>query len=319
MYWSVRAPALFGLVAARVDDWQPMPDGRWYHRECIHTHREHVLVTMSTPCPHGPPRSSPPIGADGHDFIHRTTAASTASTAQYYSDWVVYAQHTSPNGLRFMSSTWRVPRAPSSRGPLGLSSVYLFNGLEDSSGRRGTASMIMQPVLQYGKSGCVLDPLSWDEWHWIAYLVSGSGRAHCGKILKVREGETLIGNMSRTDGGAANASHQAWTILAARQATGEISSLSSQLSLDAGRFVDTAYATLEGMLIYSCAAFPSAPSTSFIHNKLVDGDGRSIAIGATAAWLPEARHTECGQSAIIEGNGVTVRYRNATKDVTSTP
>ena len=210
-----------------------------------------------------------------------------------------------------MSSTWQVPPAPSSRGPLGLSSVYLFNGLEDSGGKRDTASMIMQPVLQYGKSGCVLDPLSWDAWHWIAYLVSGSGRAHCGRILKVRVGETVVGNMSRTDHGAANASQQTWTIVASRQATGETSSLSTKLSLDADRLVDTAYATLEGMLIYSCDAFPSAPSTSFVNNQLIDGDGQSIVIGATASWLPEARHTECGQSAIPEGNVVRVRYRNA--------
>ena len=98
--------------------------------------------------------------------------------------------------------------------------------------------MIMQPVLQYGKSGCILDPLDWSSWHWTSYLVSGSGRAHCGPHFKVDEGEVLVGNMTRTDSGSAEASAQSWVVTALRTKTSEASTLSTQLSLPAGAKVD---------------------------------------------------------------------------------
>ena len=81
--------------------------------------------------------------------------------------------------------------------------------LEDGSGHHGDASFILQPVLQYGKSGCVLDPLKWHSWHFIAFLVDGSGRAHCGSTLQVEEGETLVGNMTLQN----TAAEQTWEVL----------------------------------------------------------------------------------------------------------
>lgn len=128
------------LNGAPADDWLPMPDGRLHHRECIHKHGSAAMpIAASEPqCPY-PSRPASP----------RPVTATRSQETRYYSDWVAYTQYTSENGVRFMSSTWQVPPAPKGRGPLGLSSVYLFNGLEDSHGERGAASMILQPVLQY--------------------------------------------------------------------------------------------------------------------------------------------------------------------------
>ena len=95
----------------------------------------------------------------------------------YYSDWSVYAQTVSSNGYTYMSSTFTVPSKPENHGPAKQSSVYIFNGLEDGSGVHGKASVILQPVLQYGKSGCLLNPLKWDSWYASSYVVDGSGRA----------------------------------------------------------------------------------------------------------------------------------------------
>ena len=107
----------------------------------------------------------------------------------YYSDWSVYAKAVElKDHFSFLTSKWIVPETPKSTGPAGMSSVYYFNGLEDGSGTHGNASFILQPVLQYGKSGCVIDPLLWHQWHLSAYLVDGDGRAHCGPRLKVETG-----------------------------------------------------------------------------------------------------------------------------------
>ena len=41
--------------------------------------------------------------------------------------------------------------------------MTLVAGLEDGGGHHGASTLILQPVLQYGKSGCVLNPLSWGQ------------------------------------------------------------------------------------------------------------------------------------------------------------
>jgi len=46
-----------------------------------------------------------------------------------------------------MSSKWTVPANPKKWGPAGLSSVYIFNGLEDGGGVHGAGSLILQPVV----------------------------------------------------------------------------------------------------------------------------------------------------------------------------
>ena len=280
-------------VAAFVDEWLAMPDGRLYHYSCVHRQEDGVVPGSLPPCPHAP----------------RQARAADESGVNYYSDWAVYAQMTSPNGVSLMSSTFHVPPAPTSRGPAGLSSIYLFNGLEDGGGHHGNASLILQPVLQYGKSGCVLNPLTWAQWHWTAFLVDGSGRAYCGKVLKVEEGEEVVGNMTLTSS-RDNATQQMWEVVAARPKTGEISTHIVQLE---NKLLNAAYITLEAMICYSCKAYPDTPKTTFSSNVLFDSEGKRVPIGvAPYTWTPMARHTECGQQAVPASDGsgdVSLRFR----------
>ena len=103
-------------------------------------------------------------------------------------DWSVYTE-TFGKEYNYMTSSWEVPPIPQ-RNQGGLSSVYLFNGLQDGNGVHGQSSLILQPVLLYGKSGCL--PLAGDshKWHLGSYLVDG-GRAHCGKHFVVQPGQVL--------------------------------------------------------------------------------------------------------------------------------
>ena len=229
------------------------------------------------PCPHSP-------------------RPSLKSAESYYSDWSVYAQTTSGDDASFsaMKSTWKVPASPSSRGPLGLSSVYIFNGLEDGAGHHGNASLILQPVLQFGKSGCLLNPLAWNQWHLTAYLVDGNGRAHCGSVLKVEENDTVVGTMTQASSGE-------WTVEAIL--VGETNRSSSYSASLGTKIIDAAYLTLEGMVIYNCATYPPGGGITFTDV----GVTRKEAVGAqkrfsSSGWVPEIRHSECHQNVKVIAN-----------------
>lgn len=288
---------LFSTASVAAEEWLLMPDGRYYHHSCVHRAGEALPHPLS-PCPHRPRQNhwAPSVEIQSSDG------------SGYYSDWAVYAQIALKRGFSGMSSSFAVPPAPKSQGPAGLSSVYLFNGLEDGGGQHGGASFILQPVLQYGKSGCVLDPLKWHSWHFIAFVVDGAGRAHCGETLQVNEGETLVGNMSLR---ATSDTQQTWEVLAHRPSTGEQSS--RVVSLDKSKVVDAAYVTVEVMICYSCDAYPDTAQVTFSSNVLLDSAGRRVPIGGATTWTPMARHTECGQLAVpaTDGSGdVALRFRN---------
>lgn len=267
--------ALAGLVCG---EWHPMPNGLYYHESCIHRFDEEFHVDRSaeggsvvtfasqqermelSPCEHVP-RLSPEGPA-----LNGTQLAEGAS---YYSAWSVYAKAARAEGFGYMSSKWTVPAKPTGRGPADQSSVYLFNGLEDGGGHTGAASLILQPVLQFGKSGCIVNPLKWGQWHFTSYLVDGAGHAYCGSRLgPLDEGEEVVGVMTLV-----GADDNTWRVDSTRTKTGEISTHSVSLG---DTVIDAAYATMEGMVIYSCNAYPSSGSCTFEENVLKDRAGNVV-------------------------------------------
>ena len=282
------------------DEWLSMPGGFEIHASCVHRHDgdftvesgengETVLtsergeMTRYAPCAYAPRRKR-------------------VENVGYYSDWSVYAQSTISDAVRFgsFSAEWTVPQTPKSRGPLGLSSVYFFPGLEDGGGHHGNASLILQPVLQYGKSGCVLNPLNWGSWHLMSYLVTGDGRAHCGKKLNVDTGDKLRGSMVQ------DPTSGEWTVTSVALASNSTSTYSATLADNPA--IDAAYITMEGMIIYGCDAYPPGGGIDFTNLAATDANGRS----ATLRWTKELRHTECSQDvdAANDGSRVTLKYQN---------
>jgi hypothetical protein len=265
------------------EDWLPMPDGKLYHRDCIHTFEEHFNVEDAPQCIHG---------------VHeQPTESQVKSSSSYYSDWSVYAQQVTV-GVTEMSNEWIVPPAPDASGPAGLGSVYVFNGLEDGGGQHGKSSYILQPVLQYGKSGCLNDPALWHEWHMTAYYVTGAGRAYCGKRLAVKEGDTVIGKMTLVGN---NANSTDWTIEASVKNSEDISSYTAKNIPQP----DAAYLTLEGMLIYHCTDYPPNGEITFTANSITQK-------GKEAGWTPEVRHSECGQAVQDDQDGTLKLTWNST-------
>ena len=272
--------------SSHASDWLEMPDGKLYHVSCVHHHEQNFHVE------HIEGDGSTVVKEDGTKTFLPPCAYPTrtrTNEVSYYSDWSVYAETTSDSTgypYNFMTSAWQVPPAPTSRGPLGLSSVYLFNGLEDGAGKRGNASLILQPVLQFGKSGCLLNPLDWGNWWITGYLVDGNGRAHCGKTIKVQPNDTVVGNMTQTD-----AASNTWAVSAS--ANGVVSSYT--ISLPASKIFDAAYVTLEGMVIYNCATYPHGGGVSFTNIGVANEKGPI----ANSVWKPEIRHSECQQEVSV--------------------
>lgn len=263
-----------------------MPDGRDYPEECIHRleswHRVEtagagdILTDLAT----GERRELPRCTRGSVN-----ASSDTATSSGYYSDWIMDAKSVHKSIASF-SSTWKVPKAPMSRGPVtGISSVYLFNGLEDGRGVPGEASMILQPVLSYGKSGCVLNPLA--AWRFTAFQVTMAGRAYCGPVIEVTEGDQLTGTMSKANG--------EWLITADAGHRGRSTHSVAAPSFEA----NAAYLTLEGMVIYSCKALPSDGGITFAGNTLKAEDGAAL----DADWQTTVRHAECRPGAAhVEGS-----------------
>jgi len=195
-----------------------------------------------------------------------------------------------------MSSDFVVPEPPTSRGPappLIASSIYIFNGLEDGTGHAGNASVILQPVLQFGKSGCILKPSKLKDWYFTSYLVTGAGRAHCGTNLgPLSPGEKLRGTMTLLSGGAAANEGNRWRVDSTRLSTGELSTTTADLGTTT---VNAAYATLEAMVIYSCAAYPKSGSVAFTNQSVLDRDGAPT----PEPWEKVIKHSECNQDVAL--------------------
>ena len=128
------------------------------------------------------------------------------------------------------------------------------------------------------------------------YAVSGSGRATCGKRLgPLQPGELVMGEMNLTDPAS-----NTWLVSSTRLKTGETSTQSSVLK---DIVLNSAYLTVEAMIIYSCAAYPSSGSVTFSANALTDRTGSSL----SPTWRPMIRHSECQQT-VTTGTDVVISW-----------
>ena len=107
--------ACFGLLlhasvftlALASNDWVQFPGGRLLHTSCIHRHEAGRIEPLA-PCQH----------------VHALAAPSVGSG--YYGGWSVYSFLPANRSLSHMSATFKVPPKPTSLGPLGLSSLYMY-------------------------------------------------------------------------------------------------------------------------------------------------------------------------------------------------
>jgi hypothetical protein len=285
----------FSDVPTVEDDWLSFPSRHGavlIHKDCVHRFDDnsHTGGDMHShgqealgPCPHAPryPRVT-------HQNVVAENLTTSRELASYYSDWVAYTVMTGDFG--YMSTDWVVPPAPTTHGPVpGMSSTYLFNGLEDGGGVHGKSTYILQPVLSYGKSGCIINPANFFQWYLISFSVTGAGRALCGKRIAVSEGEKVRGIMQLEDDGTS------WSTISIRLKNNDTSVAKTDL---AGKQPDAAYITLETMVNYACSSFPKGGTITFDRSVLKDRRGDSI----KADWKTVIRHKECNQQVRINSD-----------------
>ena len=64
--------------------------------------------------------------------------------------------------------------------------------------------------------------------------------------------------------------------------------------------IDAAYATMEGMVVYTCDTYPGEGRVDFYENVLRDGKGNDI---SNIKWAEEIRHDECDQGVEVGSGG----------------
>uniref|UniRef100_A0A0G4HL25 Uncharacterized protein n=1 Tax=Chromera velia CCMP2878 TaxID=1169474 RepID=A0A0G4HL25_9ALVE len=349
-----------------LSEYVDFPGGLQIHRDCIHrtepdnvaetdsnpplpfwNKRERRLLSRSTPNSAAATHtvSSPPMT----DLLHTpcpfpvrrrksVTEASEGNAAEtggtkpsglgYYSTWVAYASFTSPTPLTNFTSEWTVPPLPPHRNP--LTTTFFFNGIEDKVPGELPQTYIIQPVLQTGQSGCL--PFGFtSKWHFTSYYVNAGGRAFCGKVLPVSEGDRLVGRMFRLDGGdgdgVSRSNAERWRV------EGEVLNRPKQKTtvIDVDLPIGTprwAALSMEVIRCYSCGAYPANEKVLFEQPLLEavaeseedreeeketseTGGGR---VRVTPSWEVTVTHDECGQAVELlgesEGHAVAIRYQS---------
>jgi hypothetical protein len=262
-------------VSSSQDDFQVTSVG-YIHHSCISHNVTHASALQSDKCP----RSLIP---------HKMKASQNSNGLQYYSNWIAYVGYLHSEEISLISSSWIVPPKPQSFNL--FTTLFFFNGLED---KPHGASLILQPVLQYGYSGCG----GGDFWSFTSFLVNGAGRASCGKMIKVQEGDKVTGTIERTSGS---------TYVITASVEGSVND-SSTLSVDMAEYsLSFACQTMEGIRIYACSAFPTNHELTFTDFKLLGNEKETV----QPVWNKTVTHNECKQDVTANGDGtVTVQYSN---------
>jgi hypothetical protein len=207
------------------------------------------------------------------------------------SGWITYASWLNTTGTPVSQFTtiWEVPPEPQTHNG---QTLFLFNGIEN-------ASMIFQPVLQWGPSAAG----GGDYWSVATWYVGAPGTtaAHSANVQRVIPGQPLIGVMTlvdRTptgfsyDGGFFGIADSGWSI----QNQPELTFLVE---------------TLEAYNLTARTDYPSVSRTTMAGIDIKQGDGRPC-----FAWAVNDAVTDIGQHTLVhddspDDGSVDLWYRDA--------
>lgn len=203
--------------------------------------------------------------------------------------WITYASWNNATGnpITRFTSLWAVPPAPSNQsGQL----IYLFNGIQN-------ATMIYQPVLQWGNNGA----FGGNYWVVASWYADGQGgQAFNTQPVKVNPGDILTGVMALTKQSGTKFDY-----------TCEFQGIANT-SLPVNGIDELTWCchTLEAYKnLQNCSSYPNTPYTAF---QQID-----IRTGATipaVTWAPTDPITDCGQHTVVSSNAnpggdVSIYYR----------
>ena len=199
--------------------------------------------------------------ADGEKVTGDEPAVQPPTIAHH---WIEYAGVTTTSAYKAISAEWNVPKAPSKNDG---QTVYLFNGLEQSSGDK----TILQPVLgwnsDYGSA-----------WGIASWNCCEKGTVYEAPPAPVSPGDLILGYIVATCSGTTTCS--SWDVYTFDQTNGKSSELLKTSNF--GQTFNWAFGgVLEVYNIVQCGDYPSGGRIDFFEQYLYDDNGVQI---AKPAW-----------------------------------
>jgi hypothetical protein len=187
--------------------------------------------------------------------------------------WITYAwwRNTTGNPISSFATTWEVPAPPRTQsGQL----IYLFNGIQN-------ATMIYQPVLQWGSNGA----FGGNYWCVASWYADGqTGQATHSTPVQVNPGQVLIGVITQTGTTGAQFNY-----------TCEFQGIAgSQLPITNVQELTWCAETLEAYNLTKCSDYPNADLTAFESIDIRTGGTRPAVV-----WTPETPVVDCGQHTVV--------------------
>ena len=208
-------------------------------------------------------------------------AIQPGSVPGFGTGWIAYGFWINDTGKPVTSfrATWRVPAAPVNQDG---QTIFLFNGIDPSN----PGAAILQPVLQWGNSFAG----GGNYWSVASWYVLGNGQAFFTPLVKVNEGNQLVGVMKLTSQSGGLFSY-----------TSEFEGIAGT-SLPVLNVAELVWLneTLEAYRITDCSDYPNTDFTGMRHISIQTGDTTPA-----IAWTHVDQVTDCGQHATVISDSAT--------------
>ncbi|WP_046158642.1 hypothetical protein [Chromobacterium vaccinii] len=199
--------------------------------------------------------------------------------------WICYTFWMNETGspITAFKTSWEVPPEPTTQGQ---QTIFLFNGIDPMN----VSSSILQPVLQWGRSGAGGGPF----WSISSWYVAGDGHAYHTDLMRVDVGERLVGLISLADS-------QDGTFSYVCEFEGVAG---TRLPVQNVPELKWCNETLEAYNISQCSDYPATSKTTFSDISVHTKTGP-----ASVTWSNATIVSECGQAAVVNASGtVDLRY-----------
>jgi len=153
----------------------------------------------------------------------------------------------------------------------------------------------LQPILQWGKSGCLRNPEDWEAWNVISYLTSG-GRFHCGGRVPAKAGHRVVTKIKESETVRGD-----WEVEASTEEKHKELRSRYTLRLPKKDEIDAAYINIELLRLYSCKTYPGTPNghgVKFEHNRLKFGNFTEVP-DIAGGWVTHVPNKYCNQGVRI--------------------
>jgi len=285
------AVALVAVAAAAV-----LTPAGWMHPSCVHraphgarvTHQERGGFHIEHESLEGGSAVVPPCNASAEGPPRATIhSAGNGARHSFHGGWQVYAKQQPSRDVTSFLGSWNVPDEPKTYTG---QTVFLFTGMQNIDWvppDAGPSSKfdIIQPVLQYGPSAAG-GGRYWSISSWYVPLHDGwFAEAVYSDILKVKKGDSIFGNMTRTG-------DQEFFISTASAHLGNATSM--KINKPLLQLQPWMYVTLESYADYdnlTCDMWPSTPAT-FTNLHFTAKDGTKI----QQDWQQLTKNAVCNDS-----------------------